>query len=398
MIYFELKKIFSARLLLIGIVLLMAVNIFKIADMYHSSELCDPDFSQFNDIYYRIYNGVKGDIDDEKLRTIQANYEYAAAAASGAQKIDPDRSYSGNAVLDMNILMRINDDITYLSSYEEKNAAMISMAEENIAFYDKYGNEYYASVNRQIAGLYSDRSIDKYYDTRYTEMFIGYDLSTLFVLILVIAGLSPVFASEKSTEMRLMNNAMQKGGARLVFAKAAAAAVFSLVITLLFFAADLVAFLAFFPIDTESFALPLYALQTMSDTAFSGSILSFLMYTLLCRYIAVLTAAFVTLAVSSLLKEQSVVFCVSAALVAAMVLFCGYAPVYLEKIALFDPMKLLALRVLTNSCTFLKLFGRPVLAAKVCAFSSVVFIAVLLFVVCLANKNRAYKAKRGDKK
>ncbi len=398
MIYFELKKIFSARLLLVGIALLMAVNIFKIADMYHSSELCDPDFSQFNDIYYRIYSGVKGDIDAEKLRTIQANYEYAALAASGTQKLDPDRSYSGNAALDMNILMRINDDITYLSSYEEKNAAMISRARENIAFYDKYNNEYYASVNRQIADLYSDRAVDKYYDTRYTELFIGYDLSTLFVLILVIAGLSPVFASEKGTEMRLLNNAMQKGSARLVLAKAAAAAVFSLVITLLFFAADLVAFLAFFPIDTESFSLPLYALQTMSNTAFSGSILSFLMYTLLCRYVAVLTAAFVTLAVSSLLKEQSVVFCASAALVAVMVLFCGYAPVGMEKIAVFDPMKLLALRVLTNGCTFVNIFGRPVLAAKVCAFSSVMFLAVLLFIVCLANKNRACKAKRGDKK
>ncbi len=381
---FELKKILSNKTLIISIIIFTLINLYKIFSMYCESDLNNKDFVKFNSCYYSIYEGLKGEITQEKLSAVIDNYSYTQGVIMGQYDFDENTSYSGNPYIDANVFLKIFEDMNYYSCYEENNNAIVKNAKENLSFYKSIGNAREEKLNKAIVKTYAGRKINSYYNLEYTEDYIKYDFSSLLVIIIIVLGLAPVFSREKETGMNLINQTSQMGGYPLIRAKLLASLTFVFSVALWFCTMDLICFKAFFSV--EGFSMPLYAIKSFEFCSFNKSIRLFVLISFALKVIFFFIIALITLLLSSKSKESATTFVLSLIIPALFII----ANVFLEKSSLMysiNPANLLTFRQTVDGLNFINIFGRLINVAWLSLFftASELF-ALVLLVIRLSGK------------
>lgn len=293
---YEIKKVFSKRLVWIILGVFLLLDIAKIGMVYH--EIIGSD--TLYDGRKTLKNEIKGAITNDKLSfVIEKKRELDALVADQAYRTDYDSStYSGYQYGDHFIFDEVYDELDYAYHYPDLLQKVKTKAEENLTLYPS--NSYEAKMSQKILDVYKDRKILNYYDTMGFEAYFSYDFSTLLVLLFLLLALTPIFAEESEIKMDLLILSTPNGRKPITRAKLAASAAIALGSALLFLLLDLAMFFAFFSL--EGGGNPLYSLQSFAYTAFNGSIIQFALLSICLKLIGSIFFGLIYLLLSSLFK------------------------------------------------------------------------------------------------
>lgn len=234
LIRYEFIKLFCKKSVLALILLLSAVNFFKIAGEYQSySWLAEGTGSKsWHSAYWNLYEEYSGEITAEKIKALLAVYqplEEATADMTASTATDDPDTMTGNLYSDRNLLKKYYvDPMRYFYGYRAASLQAAEKAKENALRSQALGQTYEARKNSVIYRLYSERSIPAYAYREMYNYYLNYDFSTVLILLLCLYGICGAFASEKETQMDLLLVTSPNGGRKTAMAKILAVSAFSL--------------------------------------------------------------------------------------------------------------------------------------------------------------------------
>lgn len=91
--------------------------------------------------------------------------------------------------------------LKYLVNYKVKNKELIEKAKENISIYTKKNNRFERERNRFIVKRYENRKLDTFFDVQGWSQLFGYDYSDLFIFMLLLLAIIPVYYNENKNAM-----------------------------------------------------------------------------------------------------------------------------------------------------------------------------------------------------
>lgn len=379
MIISELKKIWRSRLLWVFLGVLAVLNFCQINALSRREK---GDSASFSAARVQIYEQIRGAWEYENIQFVIDTYEAAEQiVAGGSFSTEPDQegTYTGYIFGDFSLFGEFYDEMNYMYSYAETMNAAIEKAKQNIAFFETKHNQYAMRQNQQIVTLYQGRSIDSYYKTQGAYHLISYDFSSVFVLLLCILCISPIFTREHETQMFALLKVTKSGGTKLGLSKILAALISAAGIALLFYLLDFLCFVFLFDIDCLS--NPIYSISDFQNTPFSCSIGAYLLIVLLYRIIGIAVMALIYLLCSLLMPDEILSFCMSIA-VTVLLILCGGS---------LNPVMMLTVRDLHRSYQVYNLFGFPVLQHIVLLAETIFLLEALVLIIMMLSKKQGTK-------
>ena len=311
---FELKKLLRNGLLIGMTVLLCIVNFCKIYSGYARENTAEG----YREGYFAMYEKVSGPWDTEKIRWVIAEYEKARAiVAAGNYATEPHQpgTYTGYIFGDCGLLGEIKDRMDTLYHYDQTVSALTQKANENAAFYTQKGNAADAAKNQKIAQTYGGRHVPAFYDTWGISAYLKYDLSTLLILIVLIPMLSPLFAREHENGMHGLN-LLTPQYRKLPLAKLIAGAFAVLIVSMIFFAEDLIAFRILYHI--RGFSQPVYSLPEHFYSTLSCTVSEYILLLDALKVLCFFVLGAICAGISACVRNELIPFCISSA--AALIL------------------------------------------------------------------------------
>lgn len=384
LVRFELLKIYRRRIIIVGILTFIILDILQIGLNFYS----DHSESAMLNGYRAIYNEAKGPFTEEKINFVveglKKNQLLVEAGQYDPEKIDPD-TYTGHIYGDMGIFTELYAKMDYAYNYRNSITKVLDTARQNIAFYDQYGNEAAKIRNSDILQRYDNRNISAFYDTvSFTEYF-DYHFSTLLILILISLGVSGTFSSEQENGMDMLLKSTKFGNGHTFAAKMVAAMFFTVFISFLFLLTDLLSFEIFYGFD--GWFEPLYSIDAYRFTPCRMKIITFFTLESLGKLISyefftlllILFVRFIRRSMTSFLISITL----SAAFLAAMTTnVADNLLVFL----LFAPAKLLNGSELVKSYAVFLIGGHPVLEFAIALISAAIMPVLLPTLTFLLKK------------
>lgn len=375
MIISELKKIWRSRVLWVFLAALIVLNILQINTL---SRKAKGNSKEFNSAREQIYSQVCGEFKIENLEFVIDTYEAAAQAVnSGSYSTEPNQegTYTGYIFGDYSLFGEFYDEMNYMYNYAESMNSTIEKAKENIAFFTEKNNEYSARQNQQIVNLYENRCIDAYYKTQGAYSLICYDFSSVFVLLLCVLCISPIFTREHETQMYSLLKTTKMGNTKLGIAKISATLISAFTVALAFYLVDFFSFFVFFDIDCMS--NPIYSISNFKNTPFSCSIGQYLLIVLMYRLIGIMVMSLIYLLCSLIAPDEILSFCISIG-ITVLLIFSGGS---------FNPVMMLTIRDLHRRYNVCNLFGVPV-PQHVVLLVAMILLSLTLSAIILALSRR----------
>ncbi len=353
-IVFELKKMFRNKLLLFMLLLFGILNLYRIYSGYRKQTGSEP---QFYSAYFRIYENVSGEWNNDIIRYVVAEYEKAKAVVdAGGFSTEPNQpgTHTGYIFGDMNVFEQIKNEMDERYHYEQTMRKLTANAAENAAFYEQKGNTELAAKNRKIAETYQDRKVTAFYDTWGLNEYFKYDFSTLLILILMILMLSPLFAKEHELEMHGLLHLAQNAG-KLPVCKLAAGGIAVCAVSLLFFTEDFLAFRSLYHIS--GLFQPVNTLDGYFYSPLHLRIGTYILLNAALKILSFLVLGSICSAVSAAAKHELVPFCVSFSVM--LMLVAGDAFAGSSVLSVLNPVTLLSGKKLFREFQTVSFFGTP---------------------------------------
>lgn len=377
---FEIKKIFSKRIVLLAIVLFVLLDIVKIG-LLHQETIGQDTLFQAKQ---KILEEIRGPITKETLSFVinrQRELDALVQNASYSTQYDPD-TYSGYQYGDSMLFNEFYEAMDYAYHYTQNLQKKMEKASENLELFPS--GSYEARVSEKILEAYGERVITNFYDTVGYEQYIGYDFSSLCVLLLLLLVISPLFAEEAEVQMDRLLLSSPKGRYSVARAKAAVAFFMAVVVPLLFCLVDFICFSLLFSL--EGGTNPLYSLKYFRDTPFDGSIFQYLLLSLLLKILGSVFFSALYLFLSSRFSHSLPSFLCSGSVLLLSIIGNDFADTPLWNMV--NPILLFANDEAFSSFRQADFFGRPVSAL---GFQLFCLLTVSIFLGWLAvkrNRNR----------
>lgn len=352
-IYYEMRKSWLKIPVALVLLLFTALDFYKI---YSECKTHTFRTGAGKNYYYELYGELCGKLDDRKLDNfIKKADSLAETVGSGVYSLEYDESLiAGNIFAEYMLFdIVIRPEIVYCTNYAARTNSIAAAAVENYRFYTAIGKTYEARKNAMIYSLYFDRSITEYRSTFWASEFFDYDFSSLLVIILVILGLSSGFTVEKSNKMNSLIGAYG-GYAKTTAAKTISAAVYSLVLTVYFTAFDLAALNVIAGVD--GIKMPLYSIQTLSETPFEFSILTAILLCGAAKFLGTFALSLLILILSKVSSNTVISTALSFGAALVLIALTGV------KRFVFNPITALSPADFIRDFDVVDVFGYPVLS------------------------------------
>lgn len=314
-LFYELKKIFSKRSVIVLLAVLLIADIVKIGV---SQQKVNSE-KDFYDGRKKLIDEVKGEFDSERTSfVIKRKNELSKLVYERrySTQYNP-ATYTGYEYGDYEIFREVYNGLDYAYHYSENIRPVIEKAEKNLTLFQK-GDPEYAFAEKTVK-RYSERSISAYYDTAGCEEYFSYDFSTLLVLLFLLFALSPIFSEEKELGTEPLLLSTPRGKREVGKYKILTAVLVSVLTGLVFFVTDFLCFNVF--CGLEGFSNPLYSIPDFIYTPFRGSIFEYILITFLMKSMGYILFCFVFLLLSEKLSKSLFSLLGSAAVIIALVIY-----------------------------------------------------------------------------
>lgn len=275
--FFELKKCFTKRSVIIVFVLFLALNGFKIVSLNEKSE----DFFGYAEGKLLLKEEVSGEITYEKLAYViekKSELEKLVNERSYSTEFD-ENTYTGYQYGDYGIFKEVYEDLDYAYHYSEKLEDVLIKAKNNLLLYPENSSEY--RFNERVIKLYSGRKITSYYNTEGYEKYFSYDFSVLLLLLLLVFAVSPVFSHEDETGMSTLLVSSPNGNRQTARAKLLSTLSFASVVSVAFAGFDFLCFAAVFGL--KGLNNPLYSVKSFVYTPLNITIGQYILISALLK-------------------------------------------------------------------------------------------------------------------
>lgn len=373
MIKAELKKIWRSKILIVALIVLVIFNISKIL----SENKIASDRTDFNTKRTQLYSSVEGTWDMDKIKFVTDTYNKALSVVSqGNYSTEPNQpgTYTGYIFGDFSLFGEVREKMEYMYNYEKFINKVVERAENNIAFYEGYGNEYAKRANEKIVKTYSQRKIDAFYDTEGAYKFIKYDFSSMMVLLLMMLASGTIFTCEKTTEMRLILKSSKNGRTRLNFIKIVSGVISAELIFLLFRLTDVLTFCSRFHI--RCFGNQIYSIQEFQNTPLSCTIGEYFIIDTGYKMLVILVMELLYLFISAVSVDEIISFCTAFAATILLILFCGDC----------NPLQLISSRELFSEFEVFDILKFPVMKYNVLLIVNLLYVATLVILILIHEK------------
>ncbi|MCD8119632.1 MAG: hypothetical protein LUE29_09165 [Lachnospiraceae bacterium] len=389
---FELRKSILSRWVVVFLVVLLAVNAWKITSTYNSSVKKWQEYEKYEAVYEKTYATYSGGITTEKIDDFM---EIFSPLQIKSDNMTLSYAYSESAwiyseTVDFEFFNDIfYEQLSYDYLYVNTAAEIVENAEELISFYEEAGNFFEAAKNKAIQSDFSGRVISDFYDMRGTSLLINYDYSSFLVLLLTIFGLCGVFVKERESRMYELLRTSRYGGGATTAAKFGASFLYILGVNFLFWTED---FLLFFTLSDsfDTLSQPCYAIQYLELTPLSMTVLEYFLWAAFLKTLGFLCCACIMLLVSSLVSSALSSFVAGGAILIGLSLL---QEVPADSVALkwFDPFWLIITRELVARDTFVNVFGQAVHTYVFIIAGVMLTMAVLFLGILVRNSGRKDK-------
>ena len=390
---YEFWKLFCKKAVFICLALFLVINVYKISTLPERENVTSYD--EYFSGYDAVYDIVKGDMTEEKILFVVENYQELSA-------LNDNNAFSSEAneerftlydYGDYIVFMQFFNGMDYAYNYNANMLEYINLAKENVDFFLARGNDYEVSVNQKIIDIYGGRGINAYYDTYGFSEFFNYDFSSLLIILLLLLSLASSFTMESENGMDMLIKISKKGREHTVMAKIGAFLLFSLLITVLFTAVDLIAFDIKFGLD--GFLNPIYSIERYFAFTLNLNMLGYVILSMLFKFVAFAVIGLFIMFCSSLFGSVIYSFGVGTFAVFGLILADGTTKMVSSKfLTLLNPLSLIANRYMLDTYSVVNAFGYPVLRIYVALVLMAVFAAVLIVGILLAYTNRRVGAKK----
>lgn len=284
LIFYEIRKNYLRRYILVSIVLFVILNtcmiyreyligdgIFDSYFMPHSN-----DTKKDWEFYHHMHKQLDGPLTTEKAKFVYEEYErLSSLTADGTYKNKQfDNTYTGRIFNDYVMITKyFYNPMKYAANYENHIREAVERAKENVDFYSKYKNKLELAKSKYIVNHYSGRKITVFYDGKPWELLFNYRFSDLLILFLLLLGLVPIYVNEKETQMEDLILSSRKGKTNMGMAKMLSIVVYIAFLLLIFSTLNLATFRVLYRLS--GFEMPVYAIEAYQYTPISISVGSF---------------------------------------------------------------------------------------------------------------------------
>lgn len=326
MMFFEIKKLYDKKLLVVFVVLLFFNMVHIISE---SSEVRSDSYRGKR----LIINEVEGKITQDKVDFLLDGYnKNSALVAAGeydTEERDPN-TYTGYVFGDMNMFNEIYTDLKRVYEYSNDMETRIKILDENIERDPGLSSEAHF-----IKSDIGDRAITSYFDTTGIQKYFDYSDSILFILIMHILVLGNYLFYDRSHDMEAMIHTTQNGRSKLRMSRYITSMGFVVLSTLTILLMDLILFYVLYKI--KGLGNPIYSL-----TAFNLTYMNLPVYTyvILQIIIKLLVSVFLGTLMINIVdkfrnKYLSVLFSFGLSFGTWLILFRSTSPLSIQRLSQF---------------------------------------------------------------
>lgn len=397
LLLFESRKHFLKKSVVLVILLFSVLNVVKIYSVYNQTSLMSKsNNSDWNDLYWEMYEDYRGPITNEKIEKLMSIYgpleEQTADKTASTADDNPD-TYTGNIYNDT-LFFRWNfvEPMEYAYMYRNYANDVVAVAKENLIFFESLGNQYEYRKNATILDRYAGRTISDFTYMEMYENYIHYDFSALLVILICMYVLIHVFVSEKGTEMDALLLTTKVGGTKTVIAKIMSSAIFVCIVCFWFWLLDFVAFATIYGSLEATFS-PIYAIENFVNSSISISLGTYAVLSNLVKTAGILVFSLVFLLISTFFKNALFPFVIN--------LFATFGFIYIQEMFMgsgrillktLNPFVLIVNRELFRKTEFVNFFGYPMINYVPAFLFALAWGTVcILGIMMLVRKNTVYR-------
>ncbi len=390
---FEVKKNFASPCLLVFLAALLLVNGWQLKQKYARATAA---VAGHEALYEEFYSRWNGPITPEKIGDVMAIY-------GPLREKDIQRTISyhpgSGTYLDTEFAdflffgKQFAQEMEYDYLYGNRAMAICRNAQLLEEVFREAGNGYALAKAEAAGRAFAGRQIPNFADTRYLEVWLNHDFSSLLVLLMCLFGLGTVFVTERETGMYMLQRTARFGGSTTVAAKLTASTVYMLVVCLLFYAQDF-GVLQLLSGHREALGSPVYAIPPLRTTRLNMSVGEFVLWLTAVKTLGILACGWGILLLSCLCRRVLSVYIASIGSIAALSLLQEYA-LLRPGLKWFNPMELLLGRELVWNATYVNLLGKPVALDIFVLLGTAAVLGSLFGAVLWCNPGKAERRRRG---
>ena len=394
--FYEARKTYIRKYIVIFLAILTLVDIFKITLDYKEGKI-DALMAESADnrrAVRTIYNNVRECSQKERAQYINKEEQRLGEIYQKQlnNKKKGEKTYSGNLYEDYRLLeMYIAGQYHYINEYAQYSRDVEFLAQDNVTYFDKMNNASQKKVNQYIIEKYKNRSINDYYRTDTAESFLNYNFSAVLILILSLLAFSPVFGIEYESGMQDILLTSKKRRKNLIM-KLLGAVCFCLCIVTWFFVVDYLSFR--FICGMEGFSMPIWSIQEMKTSFLNCDVGYFILIKYGTELLGFLTIMLILLYLSSILKKPVYIM-----LVFAPVVFGSYQLTGLlnsvspfEKVAsVCNPISLLSAKNLYDKLYYIEWKDSFILLSDICIWANITISIVLIIAIIFMQRRKCLK-------
>lgn len=355
---FEWKKNFLSPWMLLFLAVLLIANFWKLHTEYEKKTA---EFSDYKATYEEFYSRWNGTITIENVQELMTIYspleEKSANMALDFSEGSGTYTYSENGDYRF-FFSQFFNEMKYDYLYVNQAIAMIQQARELADFHERNGNTYKTAESESFAQAFQNRVISQFADTRYVEVWLNHDYSSMLVLLMCLFGLCSVFVAERETEMYMLQRTAKLGGGMTVAAKLTASALYLALVCALFYGEDFWV-LQLLSGHWEALSSPVYAIRKLEATPLNMTIGQFVLWSGGVKMLGIIGCGCLILLCSCLCKRVLTTFVAGFGGIMALVILQESCRTCYH-LKWLNPMELVAVREIVTDTAFVNTFGHPV--------------------------------------
>lgn len=383
---FEWKKNFLSPWMLLFLIILLAVNGWKLNAEYQKKTA---EFAPYEAAYDEFYNSWSGIITKEKVQELMTIYGPLEEKSENMSLdfFEGSGTYTYSEYGDYRFFFsQFANEMEYDYLYVNEAIGITQKAWELAAFYESTGNAYKAAESEAFARTFQNRSISQFADTRYIEIWMNHDYSTLLVLLMCLFGLCTVFVTERETEMYMLQRTSKLGGGATVAAKLTASVLFIGLVCVLFYAEDFL-ILQLLSGHWEALSSPVYAIRNLEATPLNMIIGQFVCWSICVKALGMIGCGCLILLASCLFKRVLTTFVAGFGSIMALIVLQEFCRTRYH-LKWLNPMELVMVREIVTDTAFVNILGKPIHLYVFVIVGVLLTVAVLALGILRLNSGR----------
>lgn len=394
-LYYELRKEFIRKSFFMLFVTLVVMNIFWMEWDYRTNAGFTDDFVKVNasdkeESYYKeLHNKLDGKLNSEKVSYVSDEYQkYHSLVSDDYSKEYDEKMHTGYVFGDYSLLtVHFYNPIKYLVTYKEQNEKFVSIAEDNLDFFTEKNNKYEIEKNTYILEHYKNRNPVCFYETSGWEHLFSYDKSDLFILVLLMIGIIPVFSREEKNGMETIQITSVCGRKMFIPAKLMAHIVVAIVLEFCFCVLNFL--IIHMQYGLSGSEMMLYSISDYQYTPFNVSVMEFYLILVLSKCIGFSFITIIMTLIARFVKNTYSVFLLMIGFVCCFLYFSGFnngITMFEKVLTLLSPFSLLKIGEIAMYIREVRICGHFVTLHSGLFGIQCIMIILLLIVLYLIEK------------